>query len=197
MGIQQLQERIFQKYSRKEIGNFVSEYANLPFDFSSRQYASGCKLGIDAFKAMIAISVSHCIVDDKTVDILEQKAVLAAYKHHDIQDLSVKSVKRQYDGLRAHRKNFNFSDEETTTLIMKYAFSPLPKKDFCKDEWITLALFDRSFVRGISTCLVTDDIFSSLQAKSALHSSDPSSVKELYQRLLQARNTYRGEHKIT
>lgn len=193
-----LQEnRVLQKYSRREIGNFVSRYSSLPFDFSSRQYASDCKLGIDAFKAMIAISISHCIVDDKTVDILEQKAALAAYQHHDIQDLSVKSVKRQYDNLRAHRKNFNFSDEETTDLIMKYALSPLPKKDFCKVEGITIDLFDRTFVRGISICLVTDDIVSSLQTKSALHSSDPSSVKKLYQRLFQARNSYREAHKIT
>lgn len=191
------EERILQKYSRKEIGNFVSQYSSLPFDFSSRQYARNCNLGIDAFKAMIAISIIHCIVDDKTVDILEQKAVLAAYQHHDIQDLSVKSVKRQYDNLRAHRKNFNFSDEETTALIMKYALSPLPKKDFCKDEGITIALFDRTFVRGISICLVTDDIVSSLQTKSALHSSDPSSVERLYQKLFQARSSYKEAHEIT
>ena len=193
----QQQERILQKYSRREIGNFVFEYSNLPFGFSSRQYASYCKLGIDAFKAMIAISISHCIVDDKTVDILEQKAVLAAYKHHDIQDLSMKSVKRQYDSLRANRKSFNFSDEETTDLIMKYAFSTLPKKDFCKAEGITIDLFDRTFVRGISSCLVTDDIVFSLQAKSTLHSSDTSSVEKLYQKLFQARNSYREAHKIT
>ena len=136
-------------------------------------------------------------MDDKTVDILEQKAVLATYKHHDIQDLSVKSVKRHYDSLRANRKSFNFSDEETTDLIMKYAFSTLPKKDFCKAEGITIDLFDRIFVRGISSCLVTDDIVFSLQAKSTLHSSDPSSVKKLYQRLYQARNSYREAHKIT
>ena len=191
------EDRVLQKYSRREIWNFVSEYSSLPFDFSSRQYASDCKLGIDAFKAMIAISISHCIVDDKTVDILEQKAVLAAYQHHDIQDLSVKSVKRQYDNLRALRKNFNFSDEETTDLIMKYALSPLPKKDFCKVEGITIDLFDRTFVRGISSCLVTDDIVSSLQAKSTLHYSDTSSVEKLYQRLFQARNIYREAHKIT
>lgn len=196
MGKQQ-QERILQKYSRKEIGNFVFQYSSLPFDFSSRQYVSDCKLSIGAFKAMIAISISHCIVDDKTVDILEQKAVLAAYQHHDIQDLSVKSVKRQYDNLRNYRKNFDFSDEETTDLIMKYALSPLTKKDFCKDEGVTIALFDRTFVRGISSCLVTDDIVSSLQAKSALHSSDPSSVERLYQKLFQARNSYREAHKIT
>lgn len=191
------EDLVLRKYSRTEIGDFVYAYAYLPFNLSLREYASDCKIGIDSAKAMIAVAVSHCIVSDKVVDTLEQKAVLAAYRHTDIQQLAVKSVRDQYQALREHRKNFTFSDEETVNLIMKYAISPLSKKDFCEAEEITSQLFDRTLVKGIIHCLVDDDIVSSLQLKSLSQCSDSASVEKLYQNLLQARSKYREAHAST
>jgi len=190
--------RILRKFSRKEIGDFVYGYSVLPFSASLRQYASDNKLSIDTFKSMIAVSISHCIVDNNTVDILEQKAVLAAYKHFDdIQALSIQSVKKQYDGLRKQRKSFSFTDEEAIQLIIKYAFSPFPKREFCKREGITISLFDRTFLTGISTCLVADDIVSALQIKSILHTYDHSAVTSLYQKLWLTRKEYQETHQNT
>jgi len=190
----QYEDLVLRKYSRSEIGDFAFSYAYLPFNLSLRECVSDHRIGIDSAKAMIVIAISHCIVDDEVVNTLEKKAVLSAYHHEDIQQLAISSIRKQYRDLRERRKNFTFSDEKAVELIVKYASSPLSKKDFCKSEDITSQLFDRTLVRGISNCLVDDAIVDSLQAKSYLYSSNPSSVEKLYQTLSQARSKYRETH---
>lgn len=190
-------DQILQNYSRKEIKDFVYGYACLPFSFSLYQYICGCNLEIETFESMISISISHCIVSDKIVDILEQKAVLTAYNYSETLESSIRSVKTRYDNLRDCRKKFSFSNVEVMNLIVKYASSPFPQKEFCKTEGITLYLFHRSFVRGICTCLVSDNILSRLYEKSILHATDKSDVDNLYKILIQARSNYQQVHHIT
>lgn len=191
------ENQILQDFSRKEIRDFVYGYAYLPFSFSLYQYIRGCHLETETFEAMISVSISHCIVPDKVVDILEQKAVLTAYQYSEALENSIMSVKTRYDYLRDCRKKFSFSDAEAIDLIEKYAFSPFSQKEFCKAEGITLYLFHRTFVRSICTCLVSDDIISRLQEKSFSQSADKSDVDKLYQILFQARSNYQQEHHIT
>lgn len=193
----QYEELVLRKYSRAEIANFAFAYAYLPFNLSLREYASDCNIDIYSAKAMITIAISHCIVSDEVVDILEKKAILSAHNHDDIQQLAVNSVRKQYRNLKADRKSFTFSEEKTVELIMKYASSPLSKKKFCESEDITPQLFDRTLVIGISNCLVDDDIVASLQAKSYLHTSNHSSVDQLYHRLFLTRSKYRETHQYT
>lgn len=188
------EDLVLRKYSRTEIGNFAYSYAYLPFNLTLREYSSDCNISIDMAKAMIVIAISHCIVSDDVVDALERKAVLSAYQHADIEQLAISTVRKQYRSLREQRKSFTFSDEETVNLIVRYASSNLSKKDFCEAEDIIPQLFDRTLVRGIVNCLVSDDIVVSLQNKSYLYCSDKDSVDKLYQLLSLARSKYLDAH---
>lgn len=189
-----LEERVRQKFLRSQILDFVTKYALLPFSDSLEEYSKDHDVSTDTAKAMIAVAISDCIVEDDVVNVLERKAVMSAYMHKDKLALSISSINKKYQRLKEARKNFRFSDDETVDVIMQYTTSPFSKKEFCKKGGITLRLFGTTMKIGISRCLVPDDVVQRLYQKSLSNAFNTSAVKVLYEKLWKAREEYQKLH---
>ncbi len=155
-------------FSRQEVFDFVTHYySGHPYD-SLKSLAEFYGISMYMAKQLIYRSIGECIVDDDVVEWLYQKACSSAFVH-SYKDKIYKApltTHTKYESLKQQRQAYLFPDDICIDIAVMYAFSPLSKEPFCKENYMTKALFDRILKHVIIHNLISDDFVDDLQEKA-------------------------------
>lgn len=179
-------------FSRKEVYDFVFDYAHCPLFNTLEDCANSYHISIRMAKQLIYRAISECIVEDDTVAILCQKSYQSAFQHACQEKIykAPYSAYTKYEQLKKERQRFCLSSEETIRIVVSYLASPLNKELFCVENAMTKALFDRTLKIAILHQLISDDMVEDLRQKALHSTSDASAVNSLFDSLKLARASY-------
>lgn len=171
-------------FSRKEIWEIASLYATGPY--GSGDFAEEYGISRATVYSIFRKAVVENIVDDKTVELMASRA--ANNSDNKVGRQGKLWSQKNYARLKIRRKEYMLSKRESIALTVKYAYSPLNKEEFAKENYITKALLDRTIYRTIVTNKVSELVFYKLQLKSFKRKSNDIELRNFWDSVELLRN---------
>ncbi len=183
--------RTVKDFSRKEIHGIAMLYAEGLYtyhDFVSQYMASQ-----STFYSILSKAVIEQIVpDDVAEDIKNVSAANSVLKVETISKNGKKASDAGQRGLRAwkkrliRRQNFQFPKQEAIKIAENYAKSPLPQKDFSRENYMPVKLLSQTLKRAIILNWIPDSLVEELRQKALIY-NDQERVNRFFDLLSRAR----------
>lgn len=175
-------------FSRARLYTVAFRYATSEYDFSHSYFEREYEISKSTFYSILQKAVIENIVPDAIVEKMAKKAAYNSF-------LKAGKPGRQrsenyYRFLRQKRKVYMLPKEKAIDITVRYAESKLAKKEFCKRNYLTQTLFDRTLLKAIVGNWISDDIFEKLRRKS-IQKNSKRDVTEFWEKLARFRNENR------
>lgn len=162
--------KIKKSMSAKEFKSFCIEiaekYANSNEEFARSYFMKEYDISASCFYKILEITVVCNWVSDETVRKMEAKA-LKNQKAHAVE--AGLSTRKHYAEMRQKRQDYIvslYTEKEIEDLAVKFAYSPLSKKQFAEVEGISTAILDKLLKKAIVELIVDDIIFNAIRQRS-------------------------------
>lgn len=167
-------------FSRNEIKRIATEYANRDLMYSHTFFEREYEISKAVFYAIIEKAVVESIVDDKTAEKIKKKAS----QNSEIKigkEAGIRTKKHQ-DNLKLKREAFRFPKKEATKIAREYSKSKLNKYDFCKQNQISVKLFDQALTDSIVNNWIDDTTVELLKKKALKNHAGSSKVIDMFEK---------------
>lgn len=173
-----LEKEIKKVAFRKFRKNIAEEYANSEAKFARTFFMKKYDLSQDCFYKILDTTVIECLVDYKTINKMETKALLNQKEHHQEAGLS---TKKHYAELKVKRKEYMSTLEnsdkvylvkEIEELATEFAYSQLSKAEFAKAYGMSTELLDRLLQKAIVEMIIDDIVFNAIRERSIENTSE-------------------------
>ena len=175
-------------FSRAQLYKIAFQYATSEHNFSHSYFENECQISKSTFYNILKKAVVENIVPDNIVEKMAKKAVYNSSLRAGTAGRQ--RSERYYSSLRQKRRVYMLPKKKAIDLTESYAESKLTKIEFCKRNYITPKLFDRTLLKAIIENWVSDDIFEKLQKKS-IQKNSKRDVTEFWEKLRYFRNENR------
>lgn len=157
-------KRTAKDFSRYEIWCIATSYANTNSANSHEIFEKEYEISTGTFYTLLEKAVVENIVDNETVLKMEEKA----RNNSEAKAGSAGAIRseRHYNFLKEKSKQYMLVKQDAISITKKYAESILYKKAFCKANYITEQLLDRTILKAIIDNWISDETVDKLKAKS-------------------------------
>ena len=176
-------------FSRAQIKKIATEYAETDLQYTHSYFETEYEMSESTFFNMLDKAIIESIVDSEIAIKIGEKA--AKNSEEKAGEYAAKRGRKHNSHLMMKREIFKFSKTEAKKIAVRYAKSPLSKKEFCKQNAIEVHLFDDALVRTISENRISDDIYQLIKEKALKNHNNSPKACELFQKL----DTMRNNHK--
>lgn len=183
--------RTARDFSRKEIYEIALNYSKGTYTY--RNFIEEFGSSQDTFYTIINWAVVKGIVPNSVVTAIDEVAILNSSEAIDsiskascVQDIIVRG--RRCNKLRRlKRREYTLPKSEAIKIIQKYAACELSKKDFCKQNYMTEAVFGRTLKKAIVQKWISIKMAEQLRQK-AYRFNNKEKVDSLFNLLIHIRN---------
>lgn len=172
-------------FTRGQIYDIATQYANSSQEYSRSYFSMQYNISYSTFYKLLERAVVENIVDESIVRKMATKAENNALKKAG--EGARKRSENHYKYLLLKRKAFMLPKEDTKSMAITYASSPLVKKDFCKSNFIDTKLFDKMLCKAIIENWITDEVVSKIKDKAIQNNSNEKTTA-FWEQLLKFRN---------
>ena len=183
-----MKEEEFQKFRKK----IAEEYANSACEYARSYFLKQYEISQECYYQILSSVVIENIVSDETVEKMELKA-LANQKTHAVN--AGLSTRKHYNNLRRLRlENMElskFGDEEIKQIATKFAYSPLNKTEFAKENQIAVRILSLLLEKAIVEVIIDDLTYQAIRKRSFDRASEGNKkiVKNYFSNLARKRNS--------
>lgn len=190
-----MKKRTAKDFSRREISLIASAYSTGNYTYHNfiKEYGS-TQL---TFYAIIDSAITKCIVPDRIVEAIEKigstnsfNKVRELSSDEEVASMAASRCTKANRNRRARRNTYVFPKSEAISLVSKYLASPLPKLEFCKENYMTDRVFDRTLKKAIMEGWVTLSDVESLR-KKAYQFNEKGLVDKVFNAMIARRNQYK------
>jgi hypothetical protein len=166
----------------------AESYANSELRFARKYYAEHENISYSCFYSVLERAVVFYLVSEKTVNRMENKALLNQATHAQGAGTTTKD---KYDMLRKKRNEyiiFLYSDERIKQLVVDFADHPEMSKEECSKKYdISISVLDTLIKKAIVENIVDDGTFAKIEVR-ILKEDSSLRTKDFFQSLHEKRN---------
>lgn len=162
--------KIKKSMAAKEFKSFciqiAEKYANSNEEFARSYFMKEYDISASCFYKILETTIIYNWVSDETVKKMEAKALINQKAHATEAGLS---TRKHYAEMRQKRQEYILSlytEKEIEDLAVKFAYSPLSKKEFSEAEGISVGMLDKLLKKAIVELIVDDIIFNAIRHRS-------------------------------
>lgn len=160
-----------QQFARAQIASIALAYSQ--GDYTHADFTQQYDCSKHVFYTLLHLAVEKLIVSDKVSEKIMRVAVsnsfnkaMDTYGDPERAEQIAAKIESRWKKRITSRKNFSFSKKEAIRIAHQYAESRFPKEIFCKYNYISKPLFDKTLVTAITSGWVTDECFQKLYLKA-------------------------------
>ena len=179
-------------FSRKQIFQIAKAYALS--DYSHVHFEKEFHCSSHTFYKLLHLAVEQCIVDDRLAQKIMEKAsensrkkMLEKSGSKEAADCAAARVRKSWQKEIKQRRFFTFTKKDTQKIVTQYATNSLSKNEFCKRNYISPVLFDRTLKKAIINSWISDELVAKLLLK-AEQFHGKCKADSFFQALIQKRN---------
>lgn len=174
-------KRTAKDFSRKQIWRVATNYAFTSNEYSHEYYEREFEISTGTFYTLLKKAVIENIVDDEIVELMSRKAKYNASLHAG--ESGEKRSEKHYEYLKKKRAIYVLPKDEAIKITMKYCDTVRSKKEFARENCITVKLLDRTIMKSIVESWVSDEIVMRLKKKSLRKNPDALEFWEKVEKL--------------
>lgn len=159
-----MEGRSINSFTRKEIWQIAAQYAHFPYVYSHQFFETEYEITESTFYSILNRAVIWNIVDDKIVQLMQQKAVYNSNRRAGRN--AAKYSNRHYDRLKAQRTQYMLSRKVSVAITEEYARTDMSKGKFCNFKYMTESLLNRTIKKCIICNWIPDETVELLKKKS-------------------------------
>lgn len=173
--------RTAKDFSRKQIWGVATKYAFTEKEYSHEYFERDLGISTGTFYTLLKKAVIENIVDDEIVDMMKGKAKYNASLHAG--EKGAKRSENHYEFLKKKRAIYMLPKDEAIKITMKYCETVRSKKEFARENCITIKLLNRTILKSIVESWVSDEIVMRIKKRSLRRNPDALEFWEKVEKL--------------